>query len=145
MMRSSTWLAIILFAFGASASVAKPPKAMKRKPAAEAYEMRVHIAYGERTTDFLVTSSGHDGVLRIYKRGIDRKKKLDRSEIELLLRAYNELPAVTEFSDDCYRTNMEILMVRPAQPQAVKASCFAIESPTEPAFRHFANLLAQPF
>ncbi len=91
---------------------------MKRQPAREAYDMRVHVVYGERTTDFLVTSSGDEGVLKISQRGIERAKKLDRSEIELLLQTYTKLPAVTEFPADCYRTNMEIVMVRPGRPPA---------------------------
>lgn len=145
MMRFAIWPSIILFAFGASASTAKPPKAMKRKPASEAYEMRVSVVFGERSTQFLVTSSGNDGVLKISQRGIEGKKKLDDSEIELLLQTYTKLPAVNDIPVSCNRTKIEIVMIRSGQPQQVKANCFAIESPTEPAFRHFANLLAQPF
>lgn len=142
MMGIVIWPTMILLAFGASASTAK---AMKRKPVSEAYEMQVTVVYGERTTEFSVTSSGNDGVLKISQRRIAGKKKLDKSEIELLLQIYAKLPAVSDVPDSCYRTKIEILMVRSGQPQEMKASCFAVESPTEPAFRHFANLLAQPF
>lgn len=145
MMRFAICLSVILFAFGASASTAKLPNAFKRKPASEAYEMQVTVVYGERTTEFSVTSSGNDGVLKISQRGIAAKKNLDKAEIELLLQTYTKLPAVNDVPDSCYRTRIEILMARSGQPQEMKASCFAVESPTEPAFRHFANLLAQPF
>ncbi|WP_456798615.1 hypothetical protein [Bradyrhizobium sp. USDA 4473] len=144
-MRFAVWLAIILFALGASASTAMPPKAIRHKPASEAYEMRVSVVYGERTTEFSVTSSGNDGLLKIFQRGIEGKKKLDKSEIELLLDTYANLPAVDDVPDVCYRAKIKIVMVRSGRPQEVKASCFAAESSTEPAFRHFANLLAQPF
>lgn len=140
MMRLAIWLTTILIAFGASASTA-----MKRKPASEAYEMRVSVAFGERTTEFLVTSSGNDGELKIFQKGIEGKKRLDESEIELLLQTYTKLPTVNDIPDVCYRAKIEIVMVRSGQPQEVKASCFAVEFPAEPAFRHFANLLAQPF
>jgi len=145
MMRFAIWLTIILFAFGASASTAKPPKAMKRKPAGEAYEMRVSVVFGERSTQFFVSSSGNDGVLRISQRGVEGKKELDDSEIELLLQTYMKLPAGNDVPVDCYRSKIDIVMVRSGQPQEVKASCFRTESPTEAPFRHFANLLAEPF
>jgi hypothetical protein len=146
MMRFAIWLATIWFAFGASASTAKLPKAVKRKPASEAYEMRVSVVFGERSTQFFVTSSGNDGLLKISNdRGLKGKKELDESEIELLLQTYTKLPAGNNVPDSCYRSRMDIVMVRSGQPQQVKASCFAVESPTEAAFRHFANLLAQPF
>jgi hypothetical protein len=143
MMRFAIGLTIIFFAFGASASTAKPPK---RKPASEAYEMRVSVVFGDRSTQFFVTSSGNDGMLKMSnERGRKGKKELDESEIELLLQTYTKLPAGNNIPDSCYRSRMDIVMVRSGQPQQVKASCFGVESPTEPAFRHFANLLAQPF
>lgn len=145
MTRFSIWLTTILFAFGASVSTAKPPKAMRPKPTSEAYEMRVSVVFGERSTQFLVTSSGNDGVLRISQRGVEGKKELNESEIELLLQTYMKLPDVNDIPADCYRTKISIVVARSGQPEEVKASCFAMESPTEPAFRHFANLLAQPF
>jgi hypothetical protein len=146
MMRFAAWLAIIWFAFGASASTAKPPNAVKRKPAGEAYEMRVSVLFGDRSTQFFVTSSGNVGVLKISnEKGRKGKKELDESEIELLLQTYTKLPAGNNIPDSCYRSRMDIVIVRPGQPQQVKASCFGVESPTEAAFRHFANLLAQPF
>lgn len=140
------WLVTILFALGASASTARPWKAGKRRPASEAYEMRVSVVFGERSTEFLVKSSGHHGVLEISNdRGRKGKQKLDKSEIELLLQTYTGLPAGNDVPNVCYRSRMDIVMIRSGRPQEVKASCFAIESPAEPAFRHFANLLAQPF
>jgi hypothetical protein len=144
-MRFAIWLTIMLFWFAASASTAKPPKAMKRKPASEVYEMRVYVIFGERSTEFLVTSSGNDGVLKISQKGVEGQKQLDESEIELLLQTYTKLPAGNDVPDVCYRSRIDIVMVRSGQPQEAKASCFGVESPTEPPFRHFANLLAQPF
>src|ERR1700761_6408746 len=64
-MRFAIWLTIILFAFGTSASPAKPPKAVKRKPASKAYEMRVSVVFGDRSTQFFVRSSGNDGMLKM--------------------------------------------------------------------------------
>ena len=146
MMRLALWLTIIVFGFGASASTAKPPKAMKRKPASEAYEMRVFVLFGERETQFSVMSSGNDGVLEITTgRGVKGKKQLDESEIELVLQTYTKLPAGNGVPATCYRSKIEIEMVRSGQPQEAKASCFGVESPTEAPFRYFANLLAQPF
>jgi hypothetical protein len=146
MMRFAIWLTIIWFTFDASASTAKPPKAVKGKPAGEAYEMRVFVVFGDRSTQFFVRSSGNDGVLKISNdRGLKGKKELDESEIELLLQTYTKLPAGNNIPDGCYRSRMDIVMVRSGQLQQVKASCFGVESPTEAAFRHFANLLAQPF
>jgi hypothetical protein len=137
MMRCAIWLGIIWFGFVASASTAK---------AGEAYEMRVSVIFGERSTDFLVTSSGKDGVLEITDdRGRKAKKRLDESEIELLLQTYTKLPAGNDVPYYCYRSRMDVVTVRSGQPQEVKASCFAVNFPTEPPFRHFANLLAQPF
>jgi hypothetical protein len=146
MMRFAIWLTIVWVAIGASASAAKPPKAVKRKPASEAYEMRVSVVFGDRSTQFFVTSSGNDGVLKISNdRGPEGKKELDESEIELLLQTYTNLPAGNNIPNSCYRSRMDVVMVRSGQPQQVKASCFGVESPTEAAFRHFANLLAQSF
>jgi hypothetical protein len=145
-MRFAIWLTILLFAGDASASTAKPPKAMKRKPASEAYEMQVSVVFGDRSTQFLVTSSGNDGVLKISNdRGRKGKKELDETEIELLLQTYTKLPAGNDVPNSCYRSRIDIVMLRSGLPQEVKASCFAVESPTEAPFRHFANLLAQPF
>jgi hypothetical protein len=143
MMRLAIWLTVVLSAFYASPS---PAKAMRRTPASEAYEMQVSVVFGDRTTQFFVKSSGNDGVLKICNdRGLKGKKGLDESEVELLLQTYTKLPAGNNTPDYCYRSRIDIVMVRPAQPQEVKASCFVVESPTEPAFRHFANLLAQQF
>jgi hypothetical protein len=143
MMRFAIWFTVVLSAFGASASTAK---AMRRKPASEAYEMQVSVVFGDRTTQFFVKSSGNGGVLKIFNdRGLKGKKGLDESEVELLLQTYAKLPAGNSIPDYCYRSRIDIVMVRPGQPQEVKASCFAVESPAEPAFRHFANLLAQSF
>jgi hypothetical protein len=146
MMRLAIWLTIVLFTFGASASTARAPKAMKRKPTSEAYEMRVSVVFGDRTTQFFVTSSGNDGLLKISnEKGREGKKRLNRSEIELLLLTYAKLPTGNNIPNTCYGSRMDIVMVRSREPQQVKASCFGVDSSTEVAFRHFANLLAQPF
>src|ERR1700756_1690297 len=110
-MRFANWLTIILFAFAASASTATPPKAMKRRPASETYEMRVSVVFGDRSTQFLVMSSGNDGVLKISnERGRKGKKELDVSEIELLLQTYTKLLAGNDVPDSCYRSRMDIVM-----------------------------------
>jgi hypothetical protein len=137
MMRFAIWLGIICLGFGASAGTAE---------ASEAYEMQVSVIFGERSTEFLVKSSGHDGVLEMSNdRGLKGKKHLNESEIELLLQNYTKLPAGNDVPIACYRSRIDIVMVRSGQPQEVKASCFAVNAPGEPPFRHFANLLAQPF
>src|ERR1700742_77072 len=106
MMRFVIWLTIILFAFGASANT------LKRKPASEAYEMRVSVVFGDRSTQFFVRSSGNDGVLKISNdRGLKRKKELDESEIELLFQTYTKLPAGNNIPDSCYRSRMDIVML----------------------------------
>jgi hypothetical protein len=71
MMRFAIWLTIILFAAGASAGTTK------RKPASEAYEMRVSVVFGDRSTQFFVGSSGNDGVLKISNdRGVCTENRI---------------------------------------------------------------------
>src|ERR1700754_3945052 len=102
MTRFAIWLTIVLLAFGASASTAKPPEATKRKPASKAYEMRVSVVFGDRSTQFFVTSSANDGVLKMSnEKGRKGKKELDESEIELLLQTYTGLPAGDTIPDSC--------------------------------------------
>ena len=118
---------------------------MRRKPASEAFEMRVSIVFGERSTQFLATSSGRDGVLKISQRAVEGKKETGciRNRIAAS-NAHTRLPEVTDIPVSCYRAKMDIVMIRPHQPQEVKASCLGVEFPAEPPFRHFADLLAPP-
>lgn len=130
---------------GASAIMAKPGKDAKRRPTGESYEMRVSVVSGERSTQFVVTSSGRDGILTSSQIGMEDQKKFGRSEIELLLQTYANLPASNDIPITCYRWKIDIVRVRAGRPEAVKASCFGAAFSTKPTFPHLAIRLPGRF
>jgi hypothetical protein len=98
MIRFAIWPTMIWFAFGASASTAKPPKAVKRKPAGEAYEMRVSVLFGERSTQFFVTSSGNvAGSGSPMKEGVKAKRNWTNPKSNYYFKRIRNCPPATIF------------------------------------------------